>query len=260
MSQDSPPAPRKVTVALGARTDRGKVREANEDSFALDEQAGVAVVADGMGGHAAGEVASRIAAEEVSKALAGAKADIAALEPKGDDSAAQKIGQIVSQANTLILERAAAEPDKKGMGTTVVAAIALEQSAYVAHVGDSRVYWIRGETATLLTRDHSLAAALVDSGRLSAEEAAPLEGVLVRALGISAELAVDVIRIEPQPGDALLLCSDGLWRYFPDVGEIATVIGRAGPKAAEELVQQAVDRGGDDNATAIVVAFKDAAA
>src|SRR5262249_48041922 len=152
-----------------------------------------------------------------------------------------------------ILRRSADEADKRGMGTTLDAVIVLDKSAYVAHVGDSRVYWIREGTATAVTRDHSLAAVLVESGRLTAEEAAPLEGVLVRALGIGSGLAVDVIRIEVRPGDALLLCSDGLWRYFPDTGEIARAVEQHGAASAEKLVTEAVARGGEDNATAVVV-------
>lgn len=241
---------------MGAHTDRGRVRESNEDSHSCDQAAGVAVVADGMGGHAAGEIASGMAAQAVGRELAAARGDIAGLDPAGYETAAQKIGQIISSVNAAILRRSADEADKRGMGTTIDAVLVLERSAYVAHVGDSRVYWIRDGTATAVTRDHSLAAVLVESGRLTAEEAAPLEGVLVRALGIGSDLAVDVIRVETRPGDAFLLCSDGLWRYFPDTTEIAKTIAEHGPTAAEKLVAEAVARGGEDNATAVVVLIK----
>jgi protein phosphatase len=255
-SEESKP----LACAMGAHSDKGRVRESNEDNFALDEAQLVAVIADGMGGHAAGEVASGMATQDIVKALAAARADLAGLDPEAYETAAHKIGQIVSAANKAILERSADEADKRGMGTTLDAVIVLPRSAYVAHVGDSRVYWIRDGVVTPVTRDHSLAAALVDSGRLTAEEAAPLEGVLVRALGISSDLAVDVARIEIQAGDALLLCTDGLWRYFPDHTEIAKAITKDGPAAAKKLVEEAVSRGGEDNATAIVVVIKDGAA
>jgi PPM family protein phosphatase len=242
-----------LACAMAAHSDKGRVRESNEDNFALDQAQHVAVIADGMGGHAAGEVASSMATQEVVKSLAAARDDLAGLDPEAYEAAAHKIGQIVSAANRAILDRSAEEPDKRGMGTTLDAIIVLPRSAYVAHVGDSRVYWIRQGVVTPVTRDHSLAAALVESGRLTAEEAAPLEGVLVRALGISSDLAVDVARVEIQTGDALLLCTDGLWRYFPDHAELARTIGDHGAGAAEKLVEQAVERGGEDNATAIVV-------
>jgi protein phosphatase len=248
--------PPDAVIAISAHSDRGRVREANEDSFALEQSAAVAVIADGMGGHAAGEVASGMATQAISRELAAARDDLAQLDPDQYEAAARRIAQIVSGANAAILKRSAEEADKRGMGTTLDAVIVLDKSAYVAHVGDSRVYWIRAGVVTAITRDHSLAAALVDSGRLTAEEAAPLEGVLVRALGISSELAVDVARIEIQPGDALLLCTDGMWRYFPDTTEIARFVADHGEEAAQKLVEQAVDRGGEDNATAIVLVVK----
>ena len=256
-SPDTKQEERKPLVcAMGAHTDKGRVRESNEDNFALDDKQHVAVIADGMGGHAAGEVASGMATQDIVKALAAAREDLSGLDPEAYETAAHKIGQIVSAANRAILERSAEEADKRGMGTTLDAIIVLPKSAYVAHVGDSRVYWVRDGVVTPVTRDHSLAAALVDSGRLTAEEAAPLEGVLVRALGISSDLAVDVARIEIQAGDALLLCTDGLWRYFPDHAEIAKAIAADGTGAAKKLVDEAVARGGEDNATAIVVVVK----
>jgi serine/threonine protein phosphatase PrpC len=254
-----PPQGNKQRWAIKGHSDRGKVRESNEDNLAVDESAGVAVIADGMGGHAAGEVASGMATQAIVRDLADLRADLLALDPSDYETCANRIGQVVSNCNTAILKRSVDESDKRGMGTTVDAVILLGKSAYVAHVGDSRVYWIRENAVTTLTRDHSLAAALVESGRLSAEEAAPLEGVLIRALGIASEMAVDVIRVEVRQGDALLLCTDGLWRYFPDGAEIAQAVKSEGAGAAKALVDRACARGGEDNATAIVVMIKDVA-
>jgi serine/threonine protein phosphatase PrpC len=242
-----------VGLAMSGCSDTGRVRESNEDSYAINETAGVAVVADGMGGHAAGEVASGMATKVVVKALADVQVELAGLEATGYEAAAERIGQVISGANGQIIERSLAESDKRGMGTTIDAVVLVGHSAYVAHVGDSRVYWIREGTGTPVTRDHSLAATLVDSGRLTAAEAAPLEGVLVRALGITTELAVDVVRLEIRPGDALLLCTDGLWRYFPDPAELASMVASEGAQAAGKLVAEAVSRGGEDNATAVVI-------
>src|SRR5438094_826714 len=166
----SPVLSSKSMLSICGHTDRGRVRESNEDSHAFDQGAGVAVVADGMGGHAAGEVASGMAAQGVLSALTEAREDIAKLDPQGYETAAHKIGEIISQSNAAILRRSADEADKRGMGTTLDAVLVLDKSAYVAHVGDSRVYWIREGTATPVTRDHSLAAVLVESGRLTAEE------------------------------------------------------------------------------------------
>ena len=224
----------------GACSDVGLVRQVNEDSKLAAPP--LFAVADGMGGHASGDVASAIAIEVFES------------EVKRSDS----ISKAVHSANKAIFQRAARDPDLTGMGTTLTAMWADEQSAQIAHVGDSRAYLLRDGQLTRLTTDHTVVNRLVQQGRIMPEDADrhPQRSYLERALGVDPEVEVDVHVLDMQPGDRVLLCSDGLFGMIDD-DLIQTILEdeRSPQRAAERLCEEAVHAGGNDNVTAVVVDF-----
>ncbi|MDH5785975.1 MAG: Stp1/IreP family PP2C-type Ser/Thr phosphatase [Chromatiales bacterium] len=223
-------------------TDTGRVREHNEDAIAWNAEQGWAVVADGMGGHHAGEVASAIAVETIGEMLRQSRAS-------------QMLQRAIEQANLQIYAHATSDPEIHTMGTTVVALALEEGRLHYAHVGDSRLYRLRDGELTQLTRDHSLVQELVDEGMLEAEQArnSPQKNVITRALGLDSGVAVDLGDEAVVDDDCYLLCSDGLSNYLMDE-EIATLLaGDALPEVVRALVDAANERGGDDNISVIVV-------
>ena len=226
------------------RTDAGRVRRRNEDSFVLDPP--LFAVADGMGGAQAGEVASRLAAAAFREYH-----DADRLEP------AERVEAIIQEANRRIYERARTDAEASGMGTTVTAAILTNGRVSIGHVGDSRAYRIRNGELEQLTEDHSLVADLMRSGRLTPEEADahPQRSVITRALGTDADVDVDTVTVDVEPGDLFLLCSDGLTTMVPeeDILRIAQEADNL-DGAARTLVRAANSGGGEDNIT--VVLFK----
>ena len=226
------------------RTDAGRVRRRNEDSFVLDPP--LFAVADGMGGAQAGEVASRLAAAAFREYH-----DADRLEP------AERVEAIIQEANRRIYERARTDAEASGMGTTVTAAILTNGRVSIGHVGDSRAYRIRDGELEQLTEDHSLVADLMRSGRLTPEEADahPQRSVITRALGTDADVDVDTVTVDVEPGDLFLLCSDGLTTMVPeeDILRIAQEADNL-DGAARTLVRAANSGGGEDNIT--VVLFK----
>lgn len=237
-----------------ARTDIGRVRTTNEDAWFADDARGVYLVADGMGGHAAGEVASRMAAERVGRVLC-------ALREKGSDVEAVKkgIAHAVEKANLEIVERAAKEHDKRGMGTTITALVLFPGAQYlVGQVGDSRAYLLRKGRMEQLTKDHTVVQEQVDRGLLTGDQARlhPLSHILTRALGAQSDVRADVLTGSAQPGDLFLLASDGLCGMVNDA-EVREILMREGEgsigKAAEALVEAAKDHGGVDNITVLLV-------
>ncbi len=252
-----------IQLRGGVRTNKGQVRENNEDSVHLwaHQQAKMllAVVADGMGGAAAGEEASRIAIEAVQSALSdGPHKDPEDYGEVGEDDLVNKLRNVVHEANLKIVQRASLNPEFKGMGTTLTLVFARKNQAVIAHVGDSRAYLVDGFDGGIeqITSDHSFVQALVDAGHITADEADehPMRNVLYRALGQSNDIDVDVHYNTLHIGDSLILCSDGLTLHVkPD--EIAkTVMEESDPDAAsEKLVQMANKRGGKDNISVIVI-------
>lgn len=238
-----------MAVRSCATTDVGLLREQNEDSYFAGTT--VFAVADGLGGHAAGEVASAIAVEVVSR-LDGREFATA-------DEAGETLVHGVREANGEILKRAAAEPDHAGMGTTLTAALLHAERAYLAHVGDSRCYLRRGdEPLRRITTDHTLVEQFVRQGLLSPEEAAvhPERSVLTQALGLGEDVLVDAVETpSPRPGDLLLLCSDGLTEALTD-DEIDEVLTASGDRACDELVAAANAAGGPDNITVVVLYWR----
>jgi len=236
-----------MRLVFAAATDVGRMRKNNEDSYLSSKP--VAAVADGMGGHSAGEVASAIAIEE-----------LAALGRRGpwanETDATDDLKQAILRANRRIREMAASDRKLNGMGTTLVALLEDGDMVHVANVGDSRGYLLRQGELSQVTVDHSLVQELVDDGRLSPEDAErhPQRSVITRALGIDPEVEFDLFTYKLQVGDRLLLCSDGL----SDVVEPAQIRKvllrvRSAQRAARELVTVANDQGGPDNITVIVV-------
>ena len=224
------------------RTDPGRVRRRNEDTFVLDPP--LFAVADGMGGAQAGEVASRLAATVFREFH-----DADRLAPD------ERVQAIIQEANRRIFERASADSNLSGMGTTVTAALLTGGRVVLGHVGDSRAYRIRDGELDQLTEDHSLVGDLMRSGRLTPEEAEahPQRSVITRALGSEPEVDVDTTSIDVQPGDLFLLCSDGLTTMVGD-DDILGILAAAPTldDAARELVRAANTGGGEDNVTVVL--------
>ena len=248
-------------------TDVGVVRDHNEDSAHVDAQQRFFIVADGMGGHAAGEVASAMAVETVKKTLEGSSAIIEGFTARPTDNARRALVQLLQSAvlaaHQAVYQRGSKESDKAGMGTTLDVLLIAGQEAFVAHVGDSRTYLIRDGKAAQLTTDHTVAEVLVIEGKLTIEEAlvSPYRTVLVNAIGVAADVGVEMAHLQLRPGDKLLLCSDGLHDYFLAEQELADALGpveaRASRAALTQLVETAKDRGGHDNITGVVVTIVD---
>ncbi|SMC18046.1 protein phosphatase [Andreprevotia lacus DSM 23236] len=244
-------------------TDSGQVREHNEDAIGFDAADGFVVLADGMGGYNAGEVASGIAVEVIAHLLREMllkNAPERALQAHGQPAAYDMLEHAVRQANASIYGTAQSQPQCAGMGTTVVVGLYFDNRVLVAHVGDSRLYRLRGGALEQITRDHSLLQEQLDSGLITAEEArhSANRNLVTRAVGIDPDVAVDLSEFETQPGDLYLFCSDGLSDMLED-GDIADTLNtlRANlPLAAEQLVQMANDAGGRDNISVVLVGIK----
>lgn len=232
-------------------TDPGQIRLKNEDHIATQPDSGLAVLADGMGGHQAGEVASHLAVEIITRHLNDAYAT-----DRGESIEA-RLAHAVRRANAAIYEAAHNRPDHAGMGSTVVAVLFRNGNVIVAHVGDSRLYRIRGKRMSQITEDHSVVQELVNRGLFTREEAQQSVGknLVTRALGVDPEVAVDVATLPYENGDTFLLCSDGLNDVVTD-DEIAKTVVDAGNNlytAAFRLVALANQRGGPDNISVILV-------
>ena len=246
------------------KTDVGIKRNNNEDSFGIDQQLGLFIVADGMGGHAAGEIASKMAIDVILDYI---KRTIATNEPyltgynNRYSRAANRLCSAVILANQLISDTATNRQDWQGMGTTMVAAWLPDPDSpllSVANVGDSRAYLLRHGELKQLTRDHSLVEEHVRSGLISREEAdsSSIRNMITRALGFRERVEADVVETEIEPGDKLLLCSDGLNTMLTD-DEILTILKLTSglESTCKQLIDAANDKGGKDNITVIIASF-----
>ena len=244
-----------------ARTDVGKKRPHNEDAYLADESLGLYAVADGMGGHAAGEVASAAALQALRDALAEDRSvlDGFAASPtvESREHAAQLVERAVQKACAEVYALSAADPTRRGMGTTLVALVACGRNAVLAHVGDSRVYLFRNDRAHQLTEDHSMVQEQLKRGLISKADAASAENrnVITRAIGVQRSVAVDTLITELVPGDVYLVCTDGLHGYLGD-DELPALLGQEKQRLVDLLVDLALQRGGKDNVTAIVLAVE----
>jgi serine/threonine protein phosphatase PrpC len=241
-------------------TDVGMVREHNEDSAHMEPGHGFFIVADGMGGHAAGEVASAMAVETVRKTLESSQHEIDTFKRAPTDAGRRSIVQLlqsaVLSAHQAVFQRGQHEADKAGMGTTLDVVLVAGPEAFVAHVGDSRTYLVRDGRSSQITTDHTVAEVLVIEGKLTIEEAqvSPLRTILVNAIGVSADVGVEMAHVTLKRGDRLLLCSDGLHDYFPVEEEIAQKLSAPAPgDALKDMVELAKTRGGHDNITGVAV-------
>jgi serine/threonine protein phosphatase PrpC len=245
-------------LRVGAATDTGRVRERNEDTYALRVEQGLFVVCDGMGGAAAGEVASRMAVDTIVEHLAGPTRDEAASRHANEQRylpQTRRLAEAVRRSNERIYDEGQKDSRQIGMGTTVVGAWIQQNIASVAHVGDSRAYlWHCGDIEPL-TRDHSLVEEEVRAGLLDRETSLQSEqqNVLLRALGRDPETEVDLSEVPVQPGDYLLLCTDGLTRVVPEP-EMARAISelRDPQRICDHLIAAANRNGGPDNITVVV--------
>lgn len=227
-----------LRVQVGASTDVGRVREGNEDAYMVRDP--LFAVADGMGGHQGGEVASNLALERLERATDG-----------GSD-----LADVVREANRAVFEQAAQDPGLAGMGTTLTAVRVQDERLHLAHVGDSRMYLLRDGRLERITRDHTVVEQLVDQGRMSAEDAKihPQRSILTRALGVDEDIQVDESDVDVRPGDRVLLCSDGLTGMVDEDRILSILTDTPDPQAAcGALIEAANQAGGQDNITAVVL-------
>jgi len=246
-----------MRLRVGARTDTGRVRRLNEDAYMLREDDGLFVVCDGMGGAPAGEVASQMAIDAIARQLQGQGskgADVGGAEVYQPHTS--RLADAVRRSNEFIYGEAQKDPNQAGMGTTVVGAWIRQHIAGVAHVGDSRAYLWHADRLEPLTRDHSLGEAQVAAGLIDAASSLPAEqqNVLVRVLGREPEVDVDLKEVAVQPGDYVLLCSDGLTRMVPEAVMAAAILECQEPqRICDYLIAAANSNGGADNITVVVV-------
>mgnify|MGYP001824669566 FL=1 len=248
-----------MRVRFSGATDIGMTRDHNEDALYLPSDMRLAIVADGMGGHASGEVASGIAIETVVDYFKKTSSAQTLTWPyKVDRDNLADVNRMVTSimlANLEIYEKSQRESDKKGMGTTVVGIYVLDDTAIIGHVGDSRVYRLRDGKLTQLTEDHSLINDYIKMKRVTAEEAEswPHKNVIVRALGMKESVQVDIVQESPRIGDCYLLCSDGLCGMLTDqqMEHIVTYEDDL-DTAVDKLIQSANDEGGNDNITVVL--------
>ncbi len=260
---DGPPARLRllpVRIRYAAKTDVGMKRSHNEDYFALIEDEQLFLVADGMGGHACGEVASKLSADVIGEFYHHSRDKDATWPYRYDPSLSYAENRLVASvrlANLRIYQTSQNDPGLRGMGTTFVGCLIDDEHAFVAHVGDSRVYRVRRGELQPLTRDHSLFEDYKDARPEMTEEEArnfPHKNVITRALGMRDNVVVDIAKFEIEDGDRYVLCSDGLSGMLSD-SEICEIVARHDDleQAIHELIEQANIAGGTDNITAMVV-------
>ena len=237
-------------MKAAALSHKGLVRPRNEDAYLLRLDLGVFAVADGLGGHRSGEVASHLALRVLEERLCRGTLQ----EPP-----LQQLKEAVASANEAVYQVSLSQPEHRGMATTLTAAWMIEDRCYLAHVGDSRAYIFRQGILETLTTDHSYVGDLIQKGDITREEARfhPLRNLLNRALGIEGAVEVDTREIPLTPGDVLLLCTDGLYEVVSE-GEMKTILSAHSlDEAARLLVENALDKGGPDNITVVLVLYEE---
>lgn len=247
-------------LEIVSHTDPGMVRTNNEDSIASIPDKGLVVLADGMGGYNAGEVASGMATTVLTTELRQLLEDHApnAVDPQSGQKVALKmLQQQIAKANTTIYQAAQSQPQYAGMGTTLVVALFYDNKVMVAHIGDSRLYRMRGNEFSQVSKDHSLLQEQVDAGMLTKEQAklSSNKNLVTRALGIDPVVDAEIHEYDTRPGDIYLLCSDGLTDMVgdEDIGMTLQALGANLNLAAQQLVQMANDSGGRDNISVILI-------
>jgi PPM family protein phosphatase len=257
-----------MELSFWAATDVGKKRETNEDNFLVDKKLSLFVVADGMGGHASGEVASQMAVHELRNAVDAGR-DAIERFGKGEREAQEQILSVlehaVETACQAIYQKGQAEPEKRGMGTTTSALLIAGDRGFIAHVGDSRIYMLRAGQVIQLTEDHSLVNELIRRGRVTKEnfDTSPYKAyknAVTRAVGVYETVQGDTFDFEILPGDQFLLCSDGLHTYLNDARIVDSLKGDDVKALPKRFIDLANAGGGHDNITAIVVRVEGAPA
>lgn len=250
-----------MMIRSAAKTDKGRKRPQNEDALLRDDRLRLYAVADGVGGHEGGEIASARAVATLARVMQGASAASDDTPPQGvapgDRAKLSLLQAAFARANGEICDEAARVPGLAGMGTTLTAVLLRKDRALICHVGDSRAYLFRAGELRQLTDDHSVVAEQVRAGKITAEEAkrSPHRHVITRALGIDREVESDERTTPVREGDMLLLCTDGLTEMVDDAA-IARVLAGSHPAAAvDRLINLANERGGVDNITAVVIAL-----
>ena len=242
-----------MQFSCAARTDVGIVRSGNEDNYLMLDDRGVFIVADGMGGHAAGEVASEMAVKTIAK-------ELGVLRGMTDEEIGERMRAAIRAANSAIFERTLTEHDKRGMGTTTTALALLAGRYLLGQVGDSRGYLLRDGQLLQVTKDHSYVQEQVDAGLLTPEQARvhPYSNVITRCVGANADVLPDLYFGALRPGDVLLLASDGLTGMLEDEHLHKILSSAGGPQEwVDALITDANRRGGLDNITAIVVRIEE---
>ena len=257
--RDGPAVSRPLRIEVAGQTDVGRKRNHNEDNFAILADHGLYIVADGMGGHASGEIASKMAVDTLQEFFASTADDPERTWPyKMDRSKGYEENRLITGiklCNLRIYEAAQRNAKQRGMGTTLVSLFAVEDGVYVAHVGDSRVYRIREEKMEQLTEDHSLLNDYKKMKRLTEEEIAnfPHKNVIVRALGMKESVQVDILTEKPHIGDTYLLCSDGLTGMVKDDQMLhILMVERDLDRAVDRLITAANEEGGIDNISVVL--------
>jgi serine/threonine protein phosphatase PrpC/CRP-like cAMP-binding protein len=246
------------TLRFSASTDVGRLRDHNEDNYLVDRKLGLFIVADGMGGHAAGEVASALAVRIIHEELRKERETIeaAGAASRGSRTIVNLLEHAVQRACARIHEEARADAQKRGMGTTLSALMIVGSYGFIAHVGDSRIYLLRDGRIQQVTEDHTVFNELVKRGKLTREqiEKVAQKNAITRAVGVYERVEVDTLSIEVLPGDQFLLASDGLHGYINHTAELEPYFDEVDPAIATQgLIELANKKGGKDNITAVLV-------
>lgn len=251
-----------MRIVSAALTDVGRVREQNEDSHLVNDELGLYVVADGMGGHLGGKMASGLAVKSVGESVAAHREEIVAgagAMPLESSPVPRLLADAVRNACGAIHQAAQQDVELQGMGTTVTAMMLLSQRAFIAHVGDSRCYMQRGERIIQITDDHSLVNEQIKAGLITRDQAraSRLKNIITRSVGFERDVAVDTFALPVQIGDKFLMCSDGLANFVDDT-EIGLALAQLPLEdVPKRMVELANERGGDDNITVVCLAAVD---
>ncbi len=240
-------------MRIVAKTDKGNVRDSNQDAYAVGEfsdEVVWSVVCDGMGGAAGGNIASALAVKVISD-----KINAAYRDNMSDASVKNMLDSALTAANIEVYDFAEAQPDLRGMGTTVVCAIVRDNQAYIAHAGDSRAYIINSGNIEQITTDHSMVQDLLSRGKITAQEAEnhPNKNIITRAVGVDKSIKIDFAQIDMKDDDTLLLCTDGLSNYVSNEQILELMSDGKHYAFADRLVQKANSNGGGDNITVVIV-------
>jgi protein phosphatase len=245
-----------VVIRSAGKSDVGRVREQNEDSYLVSDELGLFVVADGMGGHLGGHMASSLAVKTIGEVIGNRREEIlqgATVEPLETAPVPRILADAVRAACAAIYDTAQNDAELQGMGTTVTAMMALAGRAFIAHVGDSRCYLQRGERVVQITDDHSLVNEQIKAGLITREQArsSRLKNIITRSVGFERDVAVDTFALPLQPNDRFLLCSDGLANFVDDTEIGLALASMPIGDVPGKLIDLANERGGDDNITVV---------